>query len=73
MEKVYRGVDGYNIDEEYNKIMLESEKSRQTAAIRDAGSYIDVFRGSNLVRCKRVDFSLPCFLPPTNNHLCREW
>lgn len=51
MEKVYRGVEGYHIDEEYNKVMLEIEKSRQTAVIRDAGSYIDVFRGSNRVRC----------------------
>ncbi|KAL4882336.1 hypothetical protein BJY04DRAFT_217254 [Aspergillus karnatakaensis] len=50
MTKVYRGVEGYNVDIEYERLMLEIEKSRATASIQGEGTYFDIFRGTNLRR-----------------------
>ncbi|KAL1870917.1 hypothetical protein VTK73DRAFT_2372 [Phialemonium thermophilum] len=47
MSKINRHVEGYDVDYEYNQLVLEIENAKVTAELQGGGSYLDVFRGTN--------------------------
>lgn len=50
LHKVNGKVEGYDVDEEYAKMRVEVEHIHAVASMQGGGTYMDVFRGTNLVR-----------------------
>lgn len=50
MRKVNKNVEGYDVDLEYRRMLVEIDHANATASIHGGGCYIDVFRGTNFVR-----------------------
>ncbi|KAJ3542353.1 hypothetical protein NM208_g4149 [Fusarium decemcellulare] len=47
LQKVNGKVEGYDVDREYRKMLVEIERANVTASVQGGGTYWDVFRGTN--------------------------
>lgn len=50
LTKINGKVEGYDVETEYTRMLLEIEDSRVARMVQGGGTYRDVFRGTNLVR-----------------------
>lgn len=53
LHKMNGKVEGYDVDVEYRRMEVEVEHMQTTNAVRRGGSYLDVFKGTNLVSLGR--------------------
>ena len=49
LQKINSKVEGYNVKLEYRRMLAEVRSQNVSAAVEGGGSYLDVFRGTNLV------------------------
>jgi glutamine amidotransferase-like uncharacterized protein len=52
--KINGSVEGYNVDLEYSRMCQEISNAAATKTIQSGGSYLEVFKGTNLVRNNSV-------------------
>lgn len=50
LQKANGNVEGYNVDQEYSRMLIEIENVEVNKSITGGGTYFDVFRGTNFVR-----------------------
>jgi hypothetical protein len=50
LQKINGKVEGYNVEEEYARMLMEIENVEINKSITGGGTYFDVFCGTNLVR-----------------------
>lgn len=51
LQRINGGVEGYDVDREYATLKQEVEDGKQLAVLAKGISFIDLFRGTNLVSC----------------------
>lgn len=49
LNRVNGKVEGYDVDEEYRRMLTEVEHANVKASVQGGGSYLDVFKGVNRV------------------------
>lgn len=57
LQKVNGKVEGYDVDEEYRRMLTEVEHANVKASVQGGGSYLDVFKGVNRVSVSTVMIS----------------
>jgi len=50
LRKVNGKVEGYDVDQEYVRMLIEVNHRQESDSHKKGGSYLDVWRGTNLVR-----------------------
>lgn len=56
LQKLYSGIQGYDVEREYDVMAREVEEERARAAVKT--EYVEVFRGTNLKRLLATVFAL---------------
>ena len=64
LQKVNGNVEGYDVEQEYSRMLIEIKNVEISKSITGGGTYFDVFRGTNFVRSPSLLFLCPSSLTP---------